>query len=102
MYSNYSWNFLGLSPAETNFKEAKFVVVPVPYDSTVSYRSGSRKGPHSVIEASRYVELFDIELNQEHYKKGVFTINFEYSRPWEGGEKAEWTFELEVHARERS
>ena len=35
-------------------------------------------------------------------KKGVSTINFEYSRPWEGGEKAEWTFELEVHARERS
>ena len=35
-------------------------------------------------------------------KKGVSTINFEYSRPWEGGEKAEWTFELEVHVRERS
>ena len=35
-------------------------------------------------------------------KKGVSTINFEYSRPWEGGEKAEWTFELEVHVRDRS
>ncbi len=35
-------------------------------------------------------------------KKGISTISFEYSRPWEGGEKAEWTFELEVHVRERS
>jgi len=35
-------------------------------------------------------------------KKGVSTIDFEYSRPWEGGEKAQWTFKLEVHARERS
>ena len=35
-------------------------------------------------------------------KEGVSTINFEYSRPWGGGEKAQWTFKLEVHARERS
>lgn len=32
-------------------------------------------------------------------KEGVATISFEYSRPWEGGEKGEWTFDLEVHAR---
>ena len=35
-------------------------------------------------------------------KKGIPTIHFEYSRPWEGGEKSEWTFDLEVHAREKS
>ena len=35
-------------------------------------------------------------------KKGTSTISFEYSRPWEGGEKGEWTFNLEVHTRERS
>jgi len=29
-------------------------------------------------------------------QKGTTTINMEYSRPWEGGEKAEWTFELIV------
>jgi inhibitor of cysteine peptidase len=27
-------------------------------------------------------------------KKGTSTISMEYSRPWEGGEKAEWTFVL--------
>ncbi len=35
-------------------------------------------------------------------KKGISTISFEYSRPSEGGEKGEWTFDLEVHVRERS
>ena len=35
-------------------------------------------------------------------KEGVSTIYFEYSRSWEGGEKGHWTFDLEVHARERS
>jgi inhibitor of cysteine peptidase len=32
-------------------------------------------------------------------QKGNTTINMEYSRPWEGGEKAEWTFELIVTVR---
>jgi inhibitor of cysteine peptidase len=27
-------------------------------------------------------------------KKGTSTIYVEYSRPWEGGEKGEWTFRL--------
>ena len=29
-------------------------------------------------------------------KEGTSTISMEYSRPWEGGEKGEWTFELTV------
>ena len=29
-------------------------------------------------------------------KKGTSTIAMEYSRPWEGGEKGEWTFVLTV------
>ncbi|HEY86632.1 MAG TPA: protease inhibitor I42 family protein [Dehalococcoidia bacterium] len=29
-------------------------------------------------------------------KKGVSTVSFKYSRPWEGGEKGEWTYTLTV------
>ena len=29
-------------------------------------------------------------------KKGTSTINMEYGRPWEGGEKGVWTFSLTV------
>jgi len=29
-------------------------------------------------------------------KKGETTVSMEYSRPWEGGEKGEWTFNLTV------
>lgn len=32
----------------------------------------------------------------EALKKGTSTISMEYSRPWEGGEKGEWTFVLTV------
>ena len=29
-------------------------------------------------------------------KQGTSQISLEYSRPWEGGEKAEWTFDINV------
>jgi inhibitor of cysteine peptidase len=29
-------------------------------------------------------------------KEGISTVSLEYSRPWEGGEKGEWTFDLTV------
>jgi inhibitor of cysteine peptidase len=29
-------------------------------------------------------------------KKGTSTVSVDYSRPWEGGEKGEWTFNLTV------
>lgn len=34
--------------------------------------------------------------NFQALTKGTTTISMEYSRPWEGGEKAEWTFDLTV------
>jgi len=35
----------------------------------------------------------------EILKKGESTIYFKYSQPWEGAEKAKWTYELTVFAR---
>ena len=32
-------------------------------------------------------------------KAGTTTIALEYSRPWEGGEKGEWTFQLTVNVK---
>lgn len=74
-YTPSSFNFLGLDFFETCFEKARFIIIPVPYDSTASYRSGSRNGPHSILNASQNLEHFDIELEQEPYKKGVFTMN---------------------------
>jgi len=55
-------NFLGLDSQPENPK-LKVVIFPVPYDATTSYKGGAREGPWAIIEASRQVELYDIELN---------------------------------------
>jgi agmatinase len=64
-------NFLGITEPELcDYKSSKFVIQPVPYEHTSSYHSGSARGPAAMIEASRFVEFYDEELDQETYKHG--------------------------------
>jgi agmatinase len=65
-------NFGGIYP-ECSLRDAKFVVIPVPYDLTSTYQSGSRKGPAAIIEASTNMELYDEELKKETYMTGIHT-----------------------------
>jgi len=58
-------NFLALEKEISSFKTSKIVVFPVPYERTVSYGAGTRKGPEAIIRASQYVELYDDELDME-------------------------------------
>lgn len=67
-------NFLGLPPDESAFDKCAVVILPVPYEATVSYMGGTRLGPRSVLHASRYVELYDPELDAEPYTLGVHTL----------------------------
>jgi agmatinase len=45
--------------AEMAPDRARFHVVPVPYEKTVSYGNGTAKGPAAIIEASSQLERFD-------------------------------------------
>src|SRR5688572_23806625 len=65
--------FLGLHEAYTLREKAKVAILPVPYDKTTSYQHGAERGPEAMIEASRFIELFDIETNSEPYLNGIFT-----------------------------
>ncbi len=67
-------NFGGIEPAFTAYQKAAFVVVPVPYDLTSTYQSGSRRGPGAILEASGNMELFDEELRKETYRSGIHTL----------------------------
>ena len=43
-------------------EEAQVVVVPVPWEVTVSYRAGTAEGPAAIHEASLQVDLYDPDL----------------------------------------
>ncbi|HET9983183.1 MAG TPA: agmatinase [Longimicrobiales bacterium] len=67
-------NFLGLDEAASDFERARAVILPVPYEATVSYGAGTGAGPSAIIESSRYIELYDQELDREPYEVGIATL----------------------------
>lgn len=67
-------NFLGLDEAAAAFETARAVILPVPYESTTSYGGGTARGPAAILEASRYIELYDQELDAEPYEAGIATL----------------------------
>lgn len=57
------------------FKRSKVVILKVPYEMTTTYIQGTKYGPDAIINASKYMELFDEELNQETYKIGIHVMD---------------------------
>ena len=68
-------NFAGLMPPYSEYKGARFVVIPVPYEMTSTYGKGSIAGPNAIIEASNYLELYDEEINSVPAEAGIATLN---------------------------
>ena len=66
-------SFCGLSNNNTDYARAFAVVLPIPFDKTSTWLKGADKGPAAIIEASPYLEFYDIETDSEVYKKGIFT-----------------------------
>lgn len=67
-------NFLGLPESFSQYERAKVAILPVSYDSTASFMSGTRNGPAAIIAASQQLEWFDEELESECYECGIATL----------------------------
>ena len=68
-------NFLGLDPEDCDPRRAAVLILPVPYEATVSYGGGTRRGPQAIVDASGTVELYDHEADDEPYRVGVATLD---------------------------
>ena len=65
-------NFMNVSRAK--FEDAGVIVLPVPYEGTVTYGLGTKGGPKAIITASGHVELYDDEIDCEPYTWGIHTL----------------------------
>ena len=63
-------NFFGLPFTP---EEARLVLLPVPWDVTVSYREGTAYGPDAILEASMQVDLYDVH-HPDGWKQGIGTL----------------------------
>ncbi|RPI01844.1 MAG: agmatinase [Ignavibacteriae bacterium] len=68
-------NFLGIEKQYSAIETSKIVVLPVPYEHTVSYGGGTKNGPDAILNASHQVEYFDEETKREIYREhGIATL----------------------------
>ncbi|MBI3964406.1 MAG: agmatinase [Chloroflexi bacterium] len=67
-------NFGALPPEWSDYETARVVILPVPYDATVSARGGTREGPQGIIDGSQEMELYDFELGREIAEVGIHTL----------------------------
>ena len=56
-----------------DYKKAKIVILPAPFDATSTWIKGADKGPAALLEASANMETYDIETDSEVYTQGIFT-----------------------------
>jgi len=66
--------FGGLEPEQSNYENARVLIWPVPFEKTVSYGHGTGEGPAAIIDASRYMELYDEEFQGETAQIGIHTL----------------------------
>ncbi len=63
-------NIFGLPFKEEN---ARVVLLPVPWEVTVSYRPGTARASEHIFDASKQVDLFDPDV-QDGWKQGFFML----------------------------
>jgi len=66
-------NFGGYE-CQTGYDDSEIIILPVPFDSTSSWRKGSDKGPSAIMEASPNLEFYDIETASDVRRNGIFTL----------------------------
>ena len=66
--------FGGIQPASRTFAAARAIVLPVPFERTTSYVTGTRNAPREILLASGQVELWDDEMATDAHMDAVFTL----------------------------
>jgi agmatinase len=67
------FKFCGIEDNYSSWERSGIEILPVPYDLTTSYKSGTAKGPKAIIDASKYMEAYDDETGKEICKFGIHT-----------------------------
>jgi len=68
-------NFGGIDEEQySSLDSARVLILPVSYEGTVSYGTGTGAGAMAIVDASRNMELYEEETDSEVYKLGIHTL----------------------------
>ncbi len=68
-------NFLDIDPELAVYSAARYAILPIPYEATVCYQTGTRLGPAAIIAASQQVEFNDELLGAGYLQAGITTLD---------------------------
>ncbi len=66
-------DFLGLTGSDTNYTTAPVVILPVPYEYSVTFGRGTGMGPTAVLDVSPQLEWYDEYLGAETWRPSLHT-----------------------------
>ena len=73
--TNLPMNFGGIDEEQySSLDSASVLILPVSYEGTVSYGTGTGAGAMAIVDASRNMELYEEETDAEVYKVGIHTL----------------------------
>ena len=78
---NIHYKFLDLAGAP-NLEQANVAVIQAPLEKTTSFQHGTAKGPQAFLQASREVELYDVDQQHnysDHCQIYTFAANFDHN-----------------------
>ncbi|MGD9627806.1 MAG: agmatinase [Pyrinomonadaceae bacterium] len=65
----------------SSFDGSRILILPVSYEGTVSYGTGTGQGAMAIVDASRNMELYEEETDTEVYRLGIHTLPEFVPRP---------------------
>jgi len=69
------FNFLGIPAKTSAYATARVVVMPIGFEATTTYGTGTRDGPEALIAASRKVEPYDPDLDVNLAEAPIHTLD---------------------------
>ncbi|MBT8233442.1 MAG: agmatinase [Saprospiraceae bacterium] len=70
--------FAGIEYKYASWETSKIILQSIPYDGTSTWGKGADKGFNAFMDAAENMELYDIEMDSEVYKEGIY-LNRELS-----------------------
>ncbi|MDR0703904.1 MAG: agmatinase [Planctomycetaceae bacterium] len=66
--------FLNLPAERSDPQTSRYLILPIPYEGTVCFLSGTARGPEAVLSVSDQMEHFDEELLIDFTQRGIATL----------------------------
>lgn len=69
-----NYKFFNLPADRSDLQTSRYLILPIPYEGTVCFLSGTAKGPDAVLSVSDQMEYFDEELLIDFTQHGIATL----------------------------